>query len=320
MLKWYKELFIDNYGKEYNLLYTVTLNRAGGEQKQRIGSKALQLAKLTAQNVRIPGGFVVTSDALDHFMVYNGFQPDARKLDIEEWFVQAKLPDEVRRDVVAAFEQLQGNGTIPGLSVAVRSSSSAEDLEEASFAGQYETILNVTDLPHLLESLKRCWASLYSSRVRDYAHQKKIDWHLDTPPMGVLVQQMVQADVSGVIFSMNPVTHNHNEIVINASYGLGEAIVSGLVTPDTYLIGKPDGCIQKDLGAKEMMIVAADKETKEMETTEEEQNRFCLTDGQITALAEETRNIETVFGRPIDIEFAIKDGDIYILQARPITA
>ncbi|TDG00194.1 PEP/pyruvate-binding domain-containing protein [Paenibacillus piri] len=299
-------------------MYTLSLHEACHEQLERIGSKALQLAKLTGHNIRIPGGFIVTSDALDRFLTDNGLQPDESMTDLETRFIHAAVPPEIRHEVVAAFEQLQSQEK--QVAVAVRSSSSAEDLEEASFAGQYETILNVTDLPHLLESLKRCWASLFSARVRGYARQKNVDVHASSLPMGVLVQQMVQADVSGVIFSMNPVTKDRGEMIINASYGLGEAIVSGLVTPDTYYIGKTDRSIRKELGLKEMKIVAAAKETVEQETTEEEQNRFCLTDPQIGELAEETQKIEAFFGMPVDIEFAVKDSRVYILQARPITA
>jgi pyruvate,water dikinase len=192
-------------------------------------------------------------------------------------------------------------------------------LEEASFAGQYETILNVTSLPHLLDSLKRCWASLFSDRVKEYALRQRIGLEAGELPMGVLVQQMVQADVSGVIFSINPVTRSSDEIVINASYGLGEAIVSGLVTPDMYVVRKSDGQVKKELGLKEMKIVSADLETVEMETTEEEQNRFCLTDEKIAELAEQAKLIEAYFHMPVDIEFAVKDGHVHILQARPIT-
>jgi len=299
-------------------VYTLALHEACYEQKVRIGSKALQLAKLTGHNITIPGGFVITSDALDRFITSNRLKLDEAGADIENRFIRADVPDEVHSEVVAAFERLQGEES--RVAVAVRSSSAAEDLEEASFAGQYETILNVTDLPHLLESLKRCWASLFSARVKSYAFQKNINVAMNGLLMGVLVQQMVQADVSGVIFSTNPVTKNNEEIIINASYGLGEAIVSGLVTPDTYYIGKTDGSIRKELGLKEMKIVAAAKETVEMETTEEEQSRFCLSERHVEELAEVTKKIEAFFGMPVDIEFAVKDSRVYILQARPITA
>lgn len=300
-------------------MYTVTLNLAGHEHIQKIGSKALQLAKLTGQNVKVPGGFVITSNALERFLEANGLRTPGLTGDFESRLIEARLPEDVYDEVAASFESMCGQSESGMMAVAVRSSSSAEDLEDASFAGQYETILNVTDLTHLLNSLKRCWASLFSSRVRDYAQQKNVSSDMGSFPMGVLVQQMVQADVSGVIFSMNPVTHNEDEIIINASYGLGEAIVSGLVTPDSYVIGKTDGHIEKELGSKEVKIVAADQGTVELTTTEEEQNRFCLSDEHIAELAEQTHIIEAFYGMPVDIEFAIKDRHIYILQARSVT-
>ncbi|SFL00793.1 Pyruvate phosphate dikinase, PEP/pyruvate binding domain [Paenibacillus sp. 1_12] len=300
-------------------MYTVTLNMAGHEHIQTVGSKALQLAKLTGQSVKVPGGFVITSNALERFLEANDLRTPELIGDFESKLIEARLPEDVYDEVAASFESMRGQSASGMMAVAVRSSSSAEDLEEASFAGQYETILNVTDLTHLLNSLKRCWASLFSARVRDYAQQKNVSSDMGSFPMGVLVQQMVQADVSGVIFSLNPVTHNEDEIIINASYGLGEAIVSGLVTPDSYVIGKTDGHIEKELGLKEVKIVAADKGTVELTTTEEEQNRFCLSDEHVAELAEQTRKIEVFYGMPVDIEFAIKDGHIYILQARPVT-
>ncbi|CAG7637843.1 PEP/pyruvate-binding domain-containing protein [Paenibacillus allorhizosphaerae] len=299
-------------------MFTVALNKAGQEPVVRIGSKALQLARLTGRNIAIPGGFVITSEALERFLSYNGIQPGAADNEFEARLLDAAIPDDVQSEVAAAFEHL--NEQEGRSAVAVRSSSSAEDLENASFAGQYETILNVTDLPHLLESLKRCWASLFSARVQGYALQSHIDWNVNDLPMGVLVQRMVQADVSGVVFSMNPVTQNKGEMIINASYGLGEAVVSGLVTPDAYFIEKQSGSIHKELGCKEMKIVAAAKGTVEAETTQEEQNRFCLTDDQVRLLADQTKTIEALYENPVDIEFAVKDGRVYILQVRPVTA
>lgn len=301
-------------------MFTVVLNEADREPLRRIGSKALQLARMSGCGIAVPGGFVVTSEALDRFLSHNGIQLNAGDNGLEARILEASVPDDVHREVADAYAQLKESEGRREIAVAVRSSCSAEDLEEASFAGQYETILNVTDLPHLLESLKRCWASLFSARVQGYALQSRIDWNIRDWPMGVLVQLMVQAEVSGVAFSMNPVTQNNREMVINASYGLGEAVVSGLVTPDMYCIDKQSGSIQKELGCKEMKIVAAVKGTVEADTTEEEQNRFCLTKEQVRLLAEQIQTIEAIYGNPVDIEFAVKNSRVYILQARPITA
>lgn len=305
-------------------MYTVSLETASQEQRQLIGSKALQLAKLVRENICIPNGFIITAHALERFLEANQLQDNLDPSHTCEHILQAEFPPDIQNEIASAYQQLQSaNPTfshfgIPStLPVVVRSSASAEDLQEASFAGQYETILNVTCIDHLLESIKHCWSSLFSPRVQHYAAQKHVALH--HLAMGVLVQLMVAADVSGVIFSMNPVNGDQNEIVINASYGLGEAIVCGLVTPDTFYVDKTDASVRKDLGAKEMKIIPGEKETRELQTTVEEQNRFCLEDEQIDALAMETQKIEALYQQPVDIEFAVKDGQLYILQVRPIT-
>jgi pyruvate,water dikinase len=302
-------------------LYTIQLKDAGNASKAKVGSKALHLAELISQHIPIPDGFILTSDTLSYFMEANGLT--AADFEDEESvanLINSPLPRDLENEIAARYEQLKLVAGDNGLSVAVRSSSSAEDLQQASFAGQYETILHVTDFEHLLQSVKACWASLFSSRVRHYAQQTNvaIDTSLSAS-MGILVQKMVFADVSGVIFSINPVTGNRDEIVINASYGLGEAVVSGIVTPDAYYVDKTTLSIRKELGLKEVKIVCVGKETRETETTEQEQDRFCLSNEAIAELARETLKIETYYSHSVDIEFAVKEQRVYILQARPIT-
>ncbi|MED4752229.1 PEP/pyruvate-binding domain-containing protein [Brevibacillus choshinensis] len=289
-------------------MYTVALQSADQEDILRVGTKAFQLAQLVKEKFRVPPGFIVTSNALARFLLEN---------HLEEKVWEATVPSEIERDIAAAFEQLKAETNESDLSVAVRSSSAAEDLQGASFAGQYESILNVKDFPHLMDSVKMCWSSLFSDRVKQYAQQKKIA--VENYPMAVLIQRCIEADVSGVVFSMNPVTQNKEEIVINASYGLGEAIVSGIVTPDSFVVSKQLGNVRKELGCKEMKMVYAQTGVKEAETTMEEQDRFCLTDEQLLSLVNETKKLESFYQHPVDIEFAIKADHIYILQARPVT-
>ncbi len=299
-------------------MYTIPLRLASWESVHTIGSKAKQLAKLAEVNITIPDGFVVTSTAFHRFMVDNGLLLDRG----DEWFitrlVQADFPADLTHEISTAFATLQGN-IQSSISVAVRSSSAAEDLQIASFAGQYETILNVTELPHIFESIKRCWTSSFSPGIQEYAQQSNIELLPKNVSMAVLIQQMIQADVSGVIFSMNPVTGNRDEIVINASYGLGESVVAGLVIPDLYYVHKNNGSTVRELGVKELKIVAAHQGTVQVETSVEEQGRFCLNDQEISKLVQQMHKIEAHFGRPVDIEFAIQNGRIYILQARPVT-
>lgn len=299
------------------LVFTVFLNKAKQESLLEVGSKAYQLANIINEGVNIPNGFVLKADALKLFMKVNSLHNQVHNKNFIDLFLKAPFPRELEEEIITSYEKLK-ELTTTELAVAVRSSSSAEDLKDASFAGQYETILNVCDKDHLLYAVKQCWVSLFSDRVRDYAAQKEIS--LDAFPMGVLIQQMVYPDVSGVIFSLNPITQDTNEIIINASYGLGEAIVSGIVTPDTFIIHKETKSIMKDLGLKEVKILPVNNQIIEVETTEAECNSFCLNEESILSLATVTSKLEEFYLFPVDIEFAIKDDKIFVLQSRPITA
>lgn len=300
-------------------MYTVPLSEAAMEPIHKIGAKAMQLARLTTLNILIPKGFVITSTALQHYMVDNGLYLNRNLGDYIVRFHAAEFPASVYESIITAFTDLQSEiQAQTKWSVAVRSSSSLEDLNDASFAGQYESFLHVTEIPHLFESIKQCWLSFFSPRILDYAQQINIA-SIQEACMAVLVQQMVQSEVAGVIFSINPVTGNPDEIVINASYGLGESIVAGMVTPDTYYVNKNNGFIKRELGVKDFKIVGGEQRTVHMETSLAEQRSFCLSDREIAQLVNQTILIEAFFGRPVDIEFAIESERIYILQARPVT-
>ncbi|MFJ7746393.1 PEP/pyruvate-binding domain-containing protein [Peribacillus sp. NPDC097295] len=299
-------------------MFTVFLKEANQESLLEVGSKALHLANVINEGVNIPNGFVLKANALKIFMKEHSLHTQVHKEEFIDVFMEAPLPKEIEKEVLASYEKLKELTGSVDLSVAVRSSSSAEDLEDASFAGQYETILNVCDEEQLLYAVKQCWASLFSDRVREYAAQKDIS--LDAFPMGILIQQMVFPDVSGVIFSLNPITQDTNEIIINASYGLGESIVSGIVTPDTFIVNKETKSIMKDLGLKEVKILPLDNQIIEVETTPEESDSFCLNEDGILSLESVTSKLEKFYEFPVDIEFAIKDDTIFVLQSRPITS
>lgn len=298
-------------------MFTVFLREANKESILQVGSKALYLAKIINEGVTIPDGFVLKADALNKFMTANSLYNALSDEQFMEKFLNAPIPEELEQEIITSYIKLKELTGSEDLAVAVRSSSSAEDLEDASFAGQYDTILNVRDEEQLLHAVKECWASVFSEHVRDYAAQKEIS--LEDFPMGILVQQMVYPDVAGVIFSINPITENNDEIIINASYGLGESIVSGIVTPDTFIVNKQTKAIMKDLGLKEVKVLPFENKIIEVETTQEESDVFCLDDASILALESVTNTLEEFYAFPVDIEFAIKDGKPYILQSRPIT-
>ncbi|MFM1651889.1 PEP/pyruvate-binding domain-containing protein [Brevibacillus sp. B_LB10_24] len=298
-------------------MYTVPLKQAGQSAIQLVGSKAWHLGRLMQAGIRIPDGFVITSQALERFRQGQDLAWITREDEIGQEILQAAMPADVAVEIAAAYQSLQTSASQRPIPVAVRSSSSAEDLPESSFAGQYDTILNVRGTAQLEESIKRCWSSLFSPQVIQYVQHQNI--FTEVPSMAVLVQQMIPADVSGVIFSMNPLNRDREQIVINASYGLGEAVVSGLVTPDTFYVNKWDLHLRKELGQKEMKIVSRCQGTEEVETSVAEQSRYCLFDADILALAKLAKKLEAFCQYPVDIEFAVKDQWIYILQARPIT-
>lgn len=270
------------------------------QDEDAIGGKAKNLVLLLQSQFPVPKGFIITSHAFELVSQKN--------LDSDEWF----FPELMRQEIEEAYKKYV---TPP---VVVRSSCSTEDLESASFAGQYETILTITPV-NLLDSIKRCWLSVYQEHAQSYLSQR-FPAGDQAPAMSIIVQELVDADVAGVIFSKNPMTGNEDEVVINSSFGLGEAVVSGIVTPDFYILSKQGSVIfKRELGEKECKIVLDQDGTRIAETTPEEKLSFSLRDEQMHELLKVTMAIETLFGHPVDIEFAYRQGKLYILQARQIT-
>lgn len=274
----------------------------------------MNLSKMTKILSNIPDGFIVTTEAFKKFLSLNNIETkDNENIKIE--ILHADYPHELKCSILEHYERLKSNTAT--YAVAVRSSSALEDLKGASFAGQYETILNVRNEEELLHSIKCCWASYFSSYAQEYAKNNHIS--LSDVKMGVLVQGMVDADVAGVIFSSNPVTFNHNEILINANYGLGESVVDGMVTPDLFIVHKEKRFITKELGLKDIKIIPGENGKETVHVPINLQEVFCLEDEKILALTDITKKIEDYYQHPVDIEFAIKNNHIFILQARPIT-
>ncbi len=202
--------------------------------------------------------------------------------------------------------------------MAVRSSATAEDLPTASFAGQQDSFLNIQGEDALLDAVKNCWASLWTARAIAYRMRQDID--PATVSLAVVVQQLVPADASGILFTANPLDGDREQIVINATWGLGEAIVGGQVTPDTVVVDKSNyQIISRETGAKTIMTVRTDTGTEEQPVPQALQNQQVLDDATAIALAKVGAQIEAHYGVPMDIEWAISAGEIAILQARPIT-
>ena len=294
------------------------------------GGKGANLNSLLADGFPVPPGFVVLTTAYRRFVAANGLaeviavqwtvcdpaQPDtfeAASHQVRRAFLAGEVDEEIVAALRAGYAQLD-----PGASVAVRSSATAEDLPEASFAGQQDTYLNVRGEQALLEAVQRCWASLWTARAMAYRLRQGIA--PDDVSLAVVVQLMAPATAAGVLFTVNPVSGDAGEMVINATWGLGEALVSGHVTPDSYIVDKSTAAIkQADLGSKLVMTAATDAGTAEVPVTPELQTRQVLDARQVAKLVRWGHALEQHFGKPQDVEWAIAEGEVALLQARPIT-
>jgi pyruvate,water dikinase len=273
-----------------------------------------------AGEFRVPPGFCLTTRAYDL-----AGQPstvagaEAGRSDEVEGMA---LPDRLRHEVAAAYQCLAEMTGIERPAVAVRSSAVDEDGADASFAGQHDTYLNVVGAEAVCEAIVRCWASARTARALEYRRQHGLP--TDGARIAVLVQHLVLADVSGVVFSANPLSGRRDETVINASWGLGESVVGGSVTPDTYVV-RTDGSsdawriAERGLAEKRRMTVAIAGGTREVDVPRLLRSQPALEDRQIVEMARLSRDLERAMGWPVDLECAYRDDVLYLLQCRPIT-
>lgn len=308
-----------------------------------VGGKGANLGELTRNGINVPPGFCIISDAYNHFIEYYSLKQKIEDLindlDIEdsselyersskirEYIESYDIPENIKIEIVDAYNEIIKELKIKDLYVAIRSSATAEDLPEASFAGQQDTYLEIKGIEEVLKHIKKCWASLWTARAIYYREKQGFD-HFEVS-LSVVVQKMVNSIKSGVLFTANPVTNDINEIMINASWGLGEAVVSGIVTPDEYIIDKNTLQIKdKNIAEKNVMIVRKDNEVGTVEIGVKDLLGYdkaisqCLNDDEIKLLSEQGILIEKLYNSPQDIEWAIDNDtkELYILQARPIT-
>src|SRR5829696_3596832 len=299
----------------------VDLARLGVRDLNRGGGKAANLGELLHAGFPVPPGFVITADAYDLVVRSNQLQRDIINASTPSGaalararFEQAIIPPQVEQAILDAYRRL-GAG-----SVAVRSSATAEDLAEAAFAGQQETFLGVSGAAALLDAVRQCWASLWSDRAVSYREQHGL---AQVPvKLAVIVQRMVAADVAGVMFTANPVTGARDETIVEASAGLGEALVSGLVTPDHFVLRNTRHrwqIVELRLGRQEVEVRPRTSGGVE-QVAGATASGPVLPDTDLLQLARTGASIARHFRRPQDIEWAWADGKLSILQSRPITA
>ena len=328
--------------------YVVSLSDVDGGDLDRVGGKNASLGEMIAHldslGIRVPDGFATTARAYSEFLSQNGLDEavygllddlDVDDVDalaragrtVRELIAGAPLPGALERAVAEAWERLCGGADI---SVAVRSSATAEDLPEASFAGQQDTLLNVRGLAAVLTAMREVYASLFNDRAIAYRVHQGFE-HREVA-LSVGVQRMVRSDLacSGVLFTLDPESGFRDLVLISSSYGLGETVVQGAVNPDEFYVYKPalargkQAVIRRNLGTKALKMAYApqdDGRVVTMEVPAAERNRFSLADAEAEELARQAVAIERHYGRPMDIEWGKdgKDGQLYILQARPET-
>jgi pyruvate,water dikinase len=296
----------------------------------KVGGKGANLGELARAGFPVPNGFIVTADAYYYFLQQTKLAPaiektlrninpeDSKKLNavskvIKTYILKAAMPTDLKNQIISACKQL---GDVP---VAVRSSATAEDLPEASFAGQQATFLNIDGEEAIVEAVQKCFASLFEARAIYYRIANKFN-HMKVG-LAVPVQLMVQSERSGIMFTVDPVSGDTNRIMIEAGYGLGEAIVSGSVTPDVYIFDKTtEKIVSKEVNSQDWKIVrdprGGDKHVSVPIADRKDQK---MSDSEIIELAKLGKKIEQHYNAPQDTEFAIAGGKIYMVQSRPIT-
>jgi len=298
------------------------------------GGKGANLGELTQAGIPVPPGFVVTSKTYDKFMKDTGLFPEVmgmlENLDVNDTkelqkvskkikniIISTEVPEDIQTIIIESYNALCQRIGKEDVYVAVRSSATAEDLPEASFAGQQETFLNIKGSEDVLKYVQECWASLFEARAIFYREQNNFD-HAKVS-IAVVVQEMVNAEKAGVMFTTHPST-GEDILLIEASWGLGEAVVSGAVTPDTYSVDKTTGkLLDFKVGEKNVMFKRENGETVKVPVPEDMREKRVLSDEEIAKLAELGRKIHEHYKFPQDTEWAIEEGKVYMLQSRPVT-
>ncbi|CEA05231.1 phosphoenolpyruvate synthase [Pseudomonas saudimassiliensis] len=333
------------------LEYVVSFEQLGVGDVERVGGKNASLGEmisnLAGAGVSVPGGFATTADAYREFLEQSGLNDrinaalDALDVDdvnalartgaqIRQWVMDAEFPAALDQAIRTAFAELSAGNE--NLAVAVRSSATAEDLPDASFAGQQETFLNIRGVDNVIRAAKEVFASLFNDRAIAYRVHQGFDHKLVALSAGV--QRMVRSETgtAGVMFTLDTESGFRDVVFITGAYGLGETVVQGAVNPDEFYVHKPTleagrpSILRRNLGSKAIKMIygevaSAGRSVQTVEVDKAERARFCLSDEEVVSLAKQAMTIEKHYGRPMDIEWA-KDGDdgkLYIVQARPET-
>lgn len=310
-------------------MFTKNFKQLTKNNKNIAGGKGASLGEMINNKIPVPPGFVVLANSFDKFLEETDLNVEIEAIvkkvnhkdinsvemaseEIRNLILNAEFPKDIAREIQKEFAKLNAKY------VAVRSSATAEDSSIASWAGELESYLNTTK-ENLLENVKKCWASLFTPRAIFYRFEKGLN--NTKVSVAVVVQKMIQSEISGITFTVHPVTQDYNQMIIEAGYGLGEAIVGGKITPDAYVVSKNEKIkiLDKNISEQTMMIVKDRQGIKEISVSKLKQNKQKLTDKQILELSKICISIEKHYKKPQDIEWAFEKGKFYIMQSRPIT-
>ncbi|MEV7013532.1 PEP/pyruvate-binding domain-containing protein [Streptosporangium sp. NPDC051022] len=317
--------------------FILPFSDAGRPDAREVGGKGKGLAEMTRAGLPVPPGFTVTAGAYREFLAAGDLRERLAALvaevdlhdavsvervsgELEDLLAAQPLPDRLVGEIAAAYGALCDQVGVPGLAVAVRSSATAEDSAADSFAGEFETWVDITGVDDVLAHVHRCYTSVYAGRVLHYALERGID--LAGVEMAVVVQKVVRARAAGVMFTLDPITGDRSRIVLESSWGLGLAVVGGEVTPDRFIVSKVGLRLQdKVLGAKR---VEYRNGAGAVPVEEARQQEFCLRDEEALALAALAKTVEQEHHAPQDIEFAVDEDlpegqNLVLLQCRPET-
>lgn len=299
-----------------------------------VGGKSANLGEMTRSGFAVPPGFALTVEAYDLFLKENDLvnkiysllktldvndpaQLDIASKQIRKMMLTGKIPEEISQKTISAYKKL--SGFMKSVPVAVRSSATAEDMPGTSFAGQQVTLLDIKGDANLMNAVRECWASLFTSRSIYYRVLNKIPH--ESVKLSVVVQKMVNSEVSGVMFSIDPVSNDKDRIIIEAVWGLGEMIVQGSVVPDTYVVQKGTFAIlSKEISDQSVQLVRSKGTPKECKVPDKLKNKQKITDSQIITLAKWADKLQKHYYFPQDSEWAYEKGKLYLVQTRPVTS
>ena len=311
------------------MIYTKSFKEIDKNDSSIAGGKGASLGEMTQANIPVPSGFVILSNSFERFieetdlnveidtMLHGVNSREIHTIEnasekIQGLILNADIPKDIRETITKEFQNLNSKY------VAVRSSATAEDGKEHAWAGQLESYLNTTETD-LLDKVKHCWAPLFTPRAIFYRFEKGL--HSTKISVAVVVQKMIESEISGIAFSVHPVTQDKNQIIIEAGFGLGEAIVSGQITPDAYVVEKePRNILDININTQSKGLFRSENGGNEwIDIPEPKASSQVLSKEQILKLSELILEIENHYGFPCDIEWAYEKEKFYILQSRPIT-